>query len=137
MNKIKWLGLIAVSLLVVGCIATPHTSVNFQKGTFTSPKDDALQGVEVDYSNNNGVVHTTTKIAGANAQMNPAVIQATAAGQVALVNSYGAVFLAGADTAAKILGQLYGIPVPTVNAPVVPLPTSGSTSNTSNVIPAQ
>lgn len=123
---------LALLILLVGCVAVPKTTVNFRTGKFSSPKDDALQGLKVDYySTPDGTVHTVTSIDSANGKNNPDVINSAAAGQVQVINAYAAAIQQAIQTGMQIAAAAYGIPLPSV-----PTPTSGTISNTSPIIPS-
>jgi hypothetical protein len=100
--------LITISLIALcGCVAVPKTEINLHKGTFSSPKDDSFSNVQVDYDTN-GVTHLS--IGAANGANNPAVIAATAAGQNLLTQTYGQIFLSGAQMGGNIAGSFFGLP---------------------------
>lgn len=124
MNKIL-LALTAVALL--GCVAVPQTKINLKNGTFSSPKDDSFSNVVVDF-NSNGVTHLS--IGAANGANNPAVISATAAGQVSIQNSYIGGILDGMRIAATYFsgqGGGGGL-VPQVPIPIL-VPTNAPPTN--------
>ena len=102
------LGLI---FLTGGCVLVPKTTISGSIGgqpfSLTSPKDYQLSGFEIIASTNGSA---TIKIQSLSADMNPAVIHTTAAGQSAIIQGVTQAVQAGVQAGLSAAGAAAGVP---------------------------